>query len=239
MSNNPAPPAINPAPATNNPAPAIVVTAPIMGGLSSDLQNVWTGGQPNHSWTALVSTAAQDPETPHQLRLAHVGHTQKTYTIRKSGLDTNFEDKHNFVRFIDQVWQHLKDTGMDIITYLPDSESPTMMVSVVHGHSCFALDYTKLVACAPAVLYDKHDKLNDKGAKLFLLDLVDIKLQTRLKQCTSHGRRSLSHTLDAACDSHPFDICGSIQRHQERDQELTPSTVFRTGHCCPGWQLWC
>jgi hypothetical protein len=89
-----------------------------MGGLSLDLQSIWTGGQPNHTWAALVTTATQD-----QLHPAHVGHAQKAYSIRKTVLETKFEDKHNFVRFVNQVWQYLKDTGMDTIIYLLDSES--------------------------------------------------------------------------------------------------------------------
>jgi hypothetical protein len=75
------------------------------------------------------------------------------------------------------------------------------------------------------MVYNKHDKLNNKAAKVFLLDSVDIKLQTWLKQCT----------LDAACDSHPFNICQLVQGHQETNLELTPSTVFGTGQYNLGW----
>ena len=163
---------------------AAVVDTPKMGGLaqtSPSEQTAWTGGQPDHTWTSLSTSAPQDPETPHQLRPTHVGHAQKAYELRKTGLSAKFDDKQDFVRFVDKVWQHLKDTGMDSIAYLRDSEDPTRMVSVVKRHSRFSLEYTKTAARIQVAQYDRFDRLNDKAARMLLLDSLDVKLQTRIK----------------------------------------------------------
>ena len=128
--------------------------APTIGGLaqtSPTEQTAWTGGQPDDQWTGLSATALKDPETPHQLRPTHVGHAQKAYELRKTGLSPKFNEKHDFVRFVDKVWQHLRDTGMDTIAYLPDSEDQTIMASVVKNHSRYSLEYTKTTARAQAM----------------------------------------------------------------------------------------
>ena len=175
----PFPPAAPAAPVAPIPAAALVapipgavnpVLPPRMGGLaqtSPTEQTAWTGGQPDYAWTSLAALQFAGPESPNQLRPTHVGHAQKAYGLRKTGLTPKFAEKADFVRFIDRVWDHLQDTGMDTIAYLPDSEAPTTMASVVKSHSRFALDYVKNAARIQVAQYDHHDKLNDKQRDCF------------------------------------------------------------------------
>ena len=43
--------------------------------------------------------------------------------------------------FCNKVHDHLKDTSMDSISYLPDPHNPMDMLSVVDHYSCFTLEY--------------------------------------------------------------------------------------------------
>ena len=43
----------------------------------------------------------------------------------------------DFRRFCTKVQEHLEDTGMDPISYLPDLHNQMNMISVVMNYSCF------------------------------------------------------------------------------------------------------
>ena len=60
--------------------------------------------------------------------------------------------------FQDNVMEHLKDTGMDTISYMPDPEDPDKMISVVLGHSRFTLSSVRGHSRLQVPFYDNYDR---------------------------------------------------------------------------------
>jgi hypothetical protein len=140
---------------------------PIMGGLTEtdvDKWLAWTGGQPTVDWKSL-KVATKDYETPNQMRPTY---DVKGYNHRKSGLSDKFSKTDQLIPFKKRVWTHLKDTGLDTISYLPDMRKE--MSCVIYDHSRYTLDSVREDSLAQAKLYDKYDKTNNTAAIAFLLD---------------------------------------------------------------------
>ena len=85
----------------------------------------------------------------------------------KSGLTTKFNKSNMLIPFKKRVWTHLKDNGLDSISYLPDMRN--VMSCVIYDHSRYTLDSAKATSVVHAALYDKYAVTNNKAAVAFLL----------------------------------------------------------------------
>ncbi len=72
------------------------------------------------------------------------------------------------ISFKKRVWTHLKDNGLDTISYLPDMRKE--MSSVIYDHSRYTLDSAREASLIQVALCDKYDVTNNKAAVAFLLD---------------------------------------------------------------------
>ena len=145
---------------------------PIMGAiiaLAKDSWSAWTGGKPNADWTGLDSSAQLETPSPNQLRPVYVSAAQKGYTHRRTGMNTPFNSTDDLISFQNAVWDHLTDTGMDSIAYLPDPTDGTKMTNVVKAHARYTVQSAEVLVRNQLVRYDKYDKTNDKAARAYLL----------------------------------------------------------------------
>ena len=145
---------------------------PIMGAviaLSKDSWSAWTGGMPKADWTGLDPSSQLETTSPNQLRPVYVSAAQKGYNHRRTGMTTLFNPADDLISFQNAVWDHLTDTGMDTIAYLPDPTDETMMSNVVKSHARYTVQSAQLLVKKQLVKYDKYDKTNDKAARTYLL----------------------------------------------------------------------
>jgi len=143
---------------------------PIMGGLKEIGEHeymAWTGGEPNLEWTGL-----QDPDdTVKPLQFRALGSKDvKPQQTRIQGLKTKFDKGGELEQFCTNVYDHLKDSGMDTISYLPDPANPVKMISVVQNHGRFNKEYTIQQSNLFKAAWDSYDKANNDDAKKFLMN---------------------------------------------------------------------
>ena len=106
---------------------------PAMGGLTQTKTNkllAWTGRKPKVDWSGIVDEDLADYDTPNQMRPVY---NVKRYNHRKSGLTSKFNKCDMLIPFKKRVWTHLKDNGLDSISYLPDMRNE--MLCVIYDHS--------------------------------------------------------------------------------------------------------
>ena len=156
------------------PAPSVVSMMahqpkkPVMGGLFRTDDNkwmAWTGGKPKLDWSGFADDARVDFRAPNQMRPLY---DVKGYNHRKTGFTAKFNKSDLLIPFKKRVWTHLKDNGLDSISYLPDMRNE--MSCVIYDHSRYTLESAKMASEAQTLLYDKHDDTNDDAAIAFLLD---------------------------------------------------------------------
>jgi hypothetical protein len=142
---------------------------PIMGAITqtdTDKWLAWTGGKPKADWTGLEDVSP-DYETPNQMRPVY---DAKGCNHRKSGLSEKFNKTDMLIPFKKRVWTHLKDNGLDTISYLQDMWKD--MSCVICDHSWCTLDSAREASIVQiaALQQDKHDVTNNTAAVAFLLD---------------------------------------------------------------------
>jgi hypothetical protein len=140
---------------------------PIMGAIThtdTDKWLAWTGGKPKADWTGLEDVSP-DYKTPNQMRPVY---DVKGYNHRKSGLSEKCNKTDMLIPFKKRVWTHLKDNGLDTISYLQDMRKD--MSCVIYDHSRYTLDSTREARIVQTALYDKYDITNNTAAVAFLLD---------------------------------------------------------------------
>lgn len=163
---------------------AVKPTEPRNGGVVSNPDgkwDVWTGGKPKHDWSGLDNSAAKTFASPNQLR-ATSRYSQKGYNYRKNGTATKFGRDDDLAPFQDTVMEHLADTGMDSIAYLPDPKDTTKMISVVTSHSRFTIDSVRGHQGTFKPLFDEYDLMNDKAAKHFLIGSLSAEFGALIKK---------------------------------------------------------
>jgi hypothetical protein len=82
-------------------------------------------------------------------------------------LEIKFGCDDDVTSFQDAVMDHLIDTGMDSISYLPDPKHATKMISVITSHSCFTISSIRTHSGMLEPLFDDYDRMDDKAAKRF------------------------------------------------------------------------
>jgi hypothetical protein len=136
---------------------------PTIGGvmeLTPDDFVAWTGGKPNLLWTA-SDPGHLENTSPGQFRSHSVSTSQKSHATRQTGLATKMTRKGDLKRFETNVWSHLRDTGLDTISYLPDAVDTTQVSSVVTKYTRFSVySATKQVQLI-VTKYDQYNKANN------------------------------------------------------------------------------
>lgn len=158
-------------------------TKPIMGGISQlakDEWAAWTGGVPKSDWSGLTDEQPLDYTTPNQLRPVYASSAQKGYNFRKTGIQDKFEKTDDLMVFQTSIWDHLVDTGMETIAYIPDPVNTTSMVNVVKNHARFTTKSAAQMILIQVTQYDKYDKTNDRTARLYLLNSLSPALKQKV-----------------------------------------------------------
>jgi hypothetical protein len=160
---------------------------PNMGGLEALSKNewaAWTGDKPLYDWSGLDPSARTDYITPNQLRPSEFWSGQKSYNYRCTGLskERQYSSKTNLSFFQKSVWKHLRNCGMDTISYLPDPQDPTKMTSVVTNHTRFILQTAKTLGAIQLTKYDPYDFMNDVAARTFLLESLTPSIRNKIEE---------------------------------------------------------
>jgi hypothetical protein len=186
-------------PQTTTASPAFKPTSPKMGGLlqvSTYEWCAWTGGKPDATWSGLDSLAAIEPNDNFQLRPSSPGSSQKSTSFREKGLEAKFKKGDHLLDFIDVVDQYFMRTGMDTITYLPDPDDASKMISVIGDYSKFNLQTTIMSSAQiRKTSFDRYDRNNDDSTRNWLLTSVDDSLKRDISERLSLFNGFASHWL--------------------------------------------
>jgi hypothetical protein len=116
---------------------------------------------------------------------SYASSAQKGYNYHKTGLEIiMFGCNDDLTSFQDAVMDHLIDTSMDSILYLPDPKDATKMISVITSHSCFTISSMRTHSGTLEPLFDDYDRMNDKAAKRFFLNSLSKELGALIKKKT-------------------------------------------------------
>ena len=156
-------------------------------------QAAWTGGKPLSDWSGLEPSARNQHVSPNQLRPALVTSAQKGYTYRRTGLEKELQytTKTDLSVFQNSVWKHLRNSGMDTMSYLPDPEDPTKMTSVVTNHARFTLRTAKKLGAIQLTKYDPYDSTNDEATRTFLLKSITTTTSKGTDTCFSKNSEGI------------------------------------------------
>jgi hypothetical protein len=132
-----------------------------------------------------------------QLPPSSSGSSQKSTSFRENGLEAKFKKGDHLLDFIDVVDQYFTRTGMDTITYLPDADDVSKMISVIGDYSKFNLQTTVMMSSAQIrkTSFDRYDRNNDDSARNWLLASVDDSLKKDISERLSLFDGFASHWL--------------------------------------------
>ena len=123
----------------------------------------WTGGKPKKDWTGLEVTRSRISA----LQYRPVGSSSiKGYTSRTRGLRVKFNKDGELECFVTDVMDHIKQTCLDTITYLPDPADQKIMTTVVEHHGRFTLEYTKTESTKIITKWDGYDREKCRSSTL-------------------------------------------------------------------------
>jgi len=155
---------------------------PKFGGLKrvgTDSWAAWTGGKPKSDWKGL-ETPNPDTIGPNQYRTTSIGGSAKSQAYRIKGLEHKFTRTSDLHVFQIKVMKHLKEYGLDTITYMTDPADEKLLISVVDSHSRFTAKEGLTKASIMKTLWDSYDMANISDAKQFLLNSIDADLEQQL-----------------------------------------------------------
>ena len=91
---------------------------------SKDEYVVWMGGKPKADWSGLDPTGVTVLCVPTQIQPTYAMSSAKAYLHQVTRLETKLvENGADFWIFCNKVHDHLVDTSMELISYLPDPRS--------------------------------------------------------------------------------------------------------------------
>jgi hypothetical protein len=167
------------------------VTKPRMGEvmqLSKDTYVAVVGGKPNMDWTGLELPMDLSEVTAYQHRPLLTNASTKARADRIKGLEPKYESGSKKIKeFVEEVFTHLKDYGMDTIAYVQDPTEEKRMTNCVLDYARFTTKTMEKMLAKRFHLYDSYDRKNDKEAVQYLLASVSDKLRTELKSGTVEG----------------------------------------------------
>jgi hypothetical protein len=106
---------------------------------------------------------------------------QKSFIHRKKGLEKKFSHNDDLVDLEHRVKMHLVEHGMDSISYFPNPQDPTEMVSIMTEHKKFNLETVPKMLQPQLPLYDVYDRNNDTTASKFIMDTLESELMLDLR----------------------------------------------------------
>ena len=97
---------------------------------------------------------------------------------------TLFNLSDDLILFQNSVWDHLTDTGMDSIAYLPDPTDEGKMTNVVNKSHAprYTVQSAQALIQKQLAMYDKYDKTNDKAARAYLLATLAVTLGNKVAE---------------------------------------------------------
>ena len=160
-------------------------TGPKFGGvkeIESGRWAVWTGGEPKGDWSELKEL---NPEViiPTQYRATTISGQSKSRHYRVTGLTNKFSRSSNLLTFQKKVLKHLKDHGLDTITYLQHPNRAGEVVCVINQHALFTMQEGVKLGNdrkKDGTSYDTYCMENDQDAKEFLINSMDEDLERQL-----------------------------------------------------------
>jgi hypothetical protein len=100
--------------------------------LNKDFYVAVVGGKPNDSWKGLEKPMDLAEMTSYQHRPTLTNESTKANVNRIKGQDNPYEsDSKKIKEFVENVYKHLKDYGMDTIAYVPDPMDKNRMTNYV------------------------------------------------------------------------------------------------------------
>ena len=149
-----------------------------MGGLVlvRDEHVAWTGGKPKHDWSGFDGSASPSNTNPNQLRPSGVSSQQKSYRARTASLEEKLKPGDAIKPFADRLWTKLQDFGLDTITYVPDPQDPTKMVSVLEDYPRISLDHAQKALKVLLPKWDAYDRENNRASYTLLQDSLEAEL---------------------------------------------------------------
>jgi Zinc knuckle len=139
---------------------------------------VWVGGKPLIKWTGLDPNTITIPTPMMQRSTKDV----KSYAYRTKGLETKFGPKDDLRAFCRNVFNHMKEHGMDTISYIPDPSRTNTMESIVEKPNLFTKEYVVTQIPKYAPLYDEYDRLNIRSATRFVLSSLNPELERKVNE---------------------------------------------------------
>ena len=100
----------------------------------------WCGGEPLPNWSGLKEPNPTTIQAGQKRPTYHSDET-KAQKYRREGLKTKFSKDHDLQLFQQDVLDHLEDTGMNTISYLPDPGDAQKMICVITDHGRFNLKH--------------------------------------------------------------------------------------------------
>jgi hypothetical protein len=95
-------------------------------------------------------------------------YVQRGFQYRSTGIDNKFKHSDDLAMFIREVSEHLIDTGMDTISYLPSPTDTTKMCSVLTEYSKYSADTVELLSQLSMTLMTRSmTKLQASSSQLF------------------------------------------------------------------------
>ena len=147
-----------------------------MSEVAKDSWVTWTGGKPKADWSGLEEPNPTTVE-PNQHRSTSLGTQAKSQFYRVKGMETKFGKNSDLLVFQKDVMQHLKEHGLDTITYLPDPTKKDTLVSVITDHARFTIeDGAKTANKIREDHFDRSARSNEKDATRFVTNSVDMNL---------------------------------------------------------------
>ena len=98
--------------------------------IGTDTWAAWTGGKPKNDYSELENTNPTEIQ-PNQYRATSVSAQAKSQSYRRQGLDPKFSKGDDLLLFQTNVMSHLKDHGLDTITYIADPTNLKENVSII------------------------------------------------------------------------------------------------------------
>jgi hypothetical protein len=197
-----------------------VITAPTMGGIDcagTKHAIAWTGGQPSDDWLGLEDPLA-GMFSPNCARPSIHSERTKAYNFRIAPPPVLFKKDagiFNLTRFAEKVYDHVTDTGMDTVFYVvrPDRSK---VVNVIQHFDQVNLDHVIDEATDLATYHDAYDKENDRTARKYLENMLDLDMREELslqQQPADGAAVTFMRILRMVAD-------GSQQRFLRRKDEL-------------------
>jgi hypothetical protein len=143
--------------------------------LKKDTYVAVVGGKPNAIWTGLEKPMDLAEVTAYQHRATLTKESTQARANRIKGQDKHYQSGSKKIKeFVENVYKHLKDCGMDTIAYVPYPIGKNRMTNCVLDYARFTTKTTKKMIENRFSFLDSYDKANDKESVEYFLASSDL-----------------------------------------------------------------